>query len=236
MAGFSRNLKLRLSDDLTADALYNLQRIDDLGSIFPIGESANQVLNSSGDIRLNANAASLGGNGNGTVFAPNLKLSSTLILEAGPYDYTFATPNVSGNLTLLLPPDAGISGQFLETDGTGTLTWGDPPTTNFSSLNDTSFTNLMSGEFAQYNGSTWINTTLPNARQTGVFNWATADGNTKAIVHNFNTTNIQVWIYEAASKSQIFIEDIDYLDSDTIFLTAHVPPESDYTVHLIQTI
>jgi hypothetical protein len=233
---FTRNLKLRLSDDLTADARFNLERIDDLGSIFPIGGSANQTINSSADIRLNANATSLGGDGNGTVFAPKLKLSSTLILEAGPYDYNIITPTVSSSLTLVLPPDAGSVGQFLQTDGTGTLDWGDPPNTNFSSLNDTNFTSLVAGQFAQFNGSSWVNVVLPNARETNVFTWTPADGNQKTIAHNFNTTNIQVWIYEAASKSQVFIEDIDYLDLDTIFLKAHVAPQSDYTVHLVQTI
>jgi hypothetical protein len=236
MAGFTRNLKLRLSDDLTADARFNLERIDELGNVFPTGDSANQNINSSGDIRLNANAASLGGDGNGTVFAPNLQLTSTLNFESGPYNLIISPSPISSNITLLLPPNTGSTGQFLQTDGTGTLTWEDPPTSNFSSLNDTTFTSLVSGQIAQYNGSQWVNVTLPITRQGGIFDWDPVDGNTKTIVHNFDTTNIQVWIHEAESKSQVLIQGIDYLDSDTIFLTAHSSPDSQYKVHLIQTI
>jgi len=59
MAGLTRNLKLRLADDLTADARYNLERIDQLGSVFPIDNTAAQTINSSAEIRLNANATTL---------------------------------------------------------------------------------------------------------------------------------------------------------------------------------
>jgi len=235
LAGLTRNLKLRLADDLTADARYNLERIDQLGSVFPIGTSANQVINSSADIRLNANATSLGGDGNGLVFAPNLQLSNTLKFESGPYELTIQPGSLSSDLTWTLPPDNGTAGQFLETNGAGTLTWGDPPTTNFSSLNDTTFTSLAAGQVAQYNGTSWVNVNLPNTRQAGVFSWDPVDGNTKLITHGFGSSSIQVWIYEPGCKSQIMVESIDYLDNDTILLTAHSAPDSTYDVHLIQT-
>ncbi len=236
MAGLTRNLKLRLADDLTADARYNLERIDQLGSVFPIGSSAAQSINSSAEIRLNANATTLGGDGNGLVYAPNLQLSNSLKLESGAYELTIQSGSLSSDITLTFPTNDGDNLQFLQTDGSGTLTWADPPTSNFESLNDTLFTNLTSGQFAQYNGSKWINTTISAGRQTGLFNWETSDGNTKTISHGFGTTKIQVWIYEPGSKSQVFIETIDYTDNDTILLTAHSAPESTYEVHLIQTI
>lgn len=236
MAGLTRNLRLRLNDDLTADARYNLERIDQLGSVFPLGSSSTQTISSASDIRLNANATSLGGDGNGTVFAPNLKLSSSLILESGAYDFTLRTGSQSGDITITLPPDAGTSGQFLTTNGTGTLSWGDPPTSNFATLNDTEFTALTSGQIAQYDGTKWVNASISATRQTGIFDWLTSDGNTKAITHGWGTTNIQVWIYEPGSSSQVFIEEVDYLDDDTILLSAHSSPDSDYRVHLIQTV
>lgn len=236
MAGLTRNLRLRLADDLTADARYNLERIDQLGSVFPISSSANQTINSAADIRLNANSTTLGGDGDGTVFAPNLQLSNALKLESGAYTFTLRASVQTQDLNFTLPPDFGTSGQFLTTSGAGGLTWTDPPTSNFSSLNDTTFTNLTAGQLAQYDGSAWVNVTLPSSRQSGVFNWLAVEGATKTITHGWGTTNIQVWIYEPGSSSIVYIESLDYLDSDTIVLSAHSGPDSDYIVHLIQTI
>ncbi len=236
MAGFTRNLRLRLADNLTADARYNLERIDQLGLVFPITSSASQSINSSSDIYLNANAQVLGGNGNGTVFAPNLQLSSTLSLESGAYTLSLSTGSQTSNLNLTLPPNAGSAAQFLQTDGTGILTWADPPTSNFSTLNDTNFTDLAEGQIAQYNGTEWVNVSFSGARQTAVYTWTPADGTTKIIAHGFSASKIQVWIYEPESNSQVFVQSIDYLDNDTILLTSKVPPDTDYEVHLIQTI
>lgn len=65
----TRYLKLKIADDLSADAKYNLQRIDSLGanigSTFVSGQ--NDVLNilSRGDIQVIAEAASIGGSGSG---------------------------------------------------------------------------------------------------------------------------------------------------------------------------
>ncbi len=231
----TRNLKLRLSPDLTASARYNLERIDQLGSVFPIGSSATQTINSSSDIRLNANATSLGGDGNGTVFAPNLQLSANLLLESGPYELTISAPVLSTDLTLLLPSTAGNSGQFLRTDGTGTLDWGDPPTSNLSTLNDTSISSPAANEILQYNGTSWVNASIPVTKQSGTFEWNPGDGSTRTITHNYGSTSIAVWIYDTDSKTQVLIEDIDYSDSNTILLTAHRAPDSTYIVHLIQT-
>lgn len=67
----TRNLKLRIADDLSADAKYNLDKIDALGgnlsSTFTSG--AGDLLNifSRGNIQLLAAAASIGGSGNGTI-------------------------------------------------------------------------------------------------------------------------------------------------------------------------
>lgn len=236
MSRFTRNLRLRLADDLTSDARFNLERIDQLGLVFPITDSASQSINSSSDIYLNANATVLGGNGQGTVFAPNLQLSSDLILESGAYTLSLSTGTQSSNLNLTLPPNAGSALQFLQTDGTGVLTWADPPTSNFSTLNDTNFTNLASGQVAQYDGTEWVNVSFSATRQTAIYTWTPLEGTSKTIAHGFSASKIQVWIYEPESNSQVFVQSIDFIDDDTILLTSKVPPDTDYEVHLIQTI
>lgn len=235
MAGLTRNLKLRLADDLTADARYNLERIDQLGSVFPLGTGSSQRISSSGEIRLEPNATSLGGDGNGNVLAPNLKLENTLTLESGAYSTTITAGIQTSNISLTLPTTRGASGQFLRTDGSGALSWANTPAENLATLNDTSFTDLQANDVLQYNGSVWVNASPPSARQTGTFVWAPEDGVNKTITHNFNTDKVQVWIYDTQDKKQVFIEGIDYLDSNTILLSAHKILSANYIVHLIQT-
>ena len=231
----TRNLKLRLSDELTSDARYNLERIDQLGTIFPITNTSSQTVNSSGDIRLNANATIFGGDGDGKVFAPNLQTSS-ITLETGLYTLNLKASTQTTNLAFTLPPNYGTSGQFLRTNGLGTLAWGDPPTSNFNTLNDTTFIDLLPGQVAQYDGSAWVNVSLSSTRQTNTFVWEPSDGATKTITHEFNSDKVQCWIYDTEDKKEVRVEGLDYFDLDTIILTAHIAPKQNYIVHLIQTI
>lgn len=221
------NLKLRVSDNLTADAIYNLERIDLLGNVFPLGSTADLTIQSSGNIILNPS-------GNITLNS-NVAVSGTLSLSSGQYTTTLTTQSQTENLTLRFPSDKGTADKFLRTDGEGNLSWSDPPNTNFAGLNDTQFTSLSAGQVVQYDGSKWVNVSLGN-RQTTTEIWTPINGATKTITHNFNTDKIQVWLYDTADQRQVFIEGIDYLDNDTILLTAHRPPAANYIVHLVQTV
>lgn len=234
MATLSPNLKLRLDSDLSADARYNLLRIDQLGSIFGLSNTGDQDISAGGDIRLDPDSNTLGGSGNGTVFAPNLTLENNLVLVSGAYTTTISTTTQTSNLTLTLPSSSGNSGQFLSTDGTGTLSWADPPTSNFASLNDTQFTSLSAGQIAQYDGSKWVNASIAATNQSGTFTWQPSDGVIKTITHNFNSVNIMIQAYDATAKCQVFINEVDYLDNNTIVLTADEVPLNNYTIFLQQ--
>jgi hypothetical protein len=61
-----------------------------------------------------------------------------------------------------LPTSDGTAGQFLKTDGAGTVTFDTIPTIN--ALNDianVTITSASSGEFLKWNGSAWINDSIP---------------------------------------------------------------------------
>ncbi len=61
-----------------------------------------------------------------------------------------------------LPTSDGTAGQFLKTDGAGTVTFSTIPTIN--ALNDianVTITSASSGEFLKWNGSAWINDSIP---------------------------------------------------------------------------
>src|SRR5687767_2124728 len=65
MANLTSNLKLRLSDDLTADARYNLIKIDTLGGSTLVDNTGNLRVRSRLDIQLSPNSADIGGTGEG---------------------------------------------------------------------------------------------------------------------------------------------------------------------------
>lgn len=65
MATLTRNLKLRLSEDLSNDARYNLERIDQLGSTFNINTNNNTIVRAANDIQFRAEDNSVGGSGTG---------------------------------------------------------------------------------------------------------------------------------------------------------------------------
>ena len=63
----SRNLRLRINSALTADAQYNLNRIDTLGGILNINTIDTTTLRSRGDINIEPEAQAIGGSGVGGV-------------------------------------------------------------------------------------------------------------------------------------------------------------------------
>lgn len=63
MSSITRNLKLRLQDNLTADARYNLEKIDQLGAIFQLDNSQSAVVRSQGDVAVSPNDPAIGGSG-----------------------------------------------------------------------------------------------------------------------------------------------------------------------------
>lgn len=67
MATITRNLKLRLSDNLTADARYNLEKIDQIGAIFQLDSSQSAVVRSQEGVSIRPNDPSIGGSGTGGI-------------------------------------------------------------------------------------------------------------------------------------------------------------------------
>lgn len=65
MAELTRNLKLRLSSGLTADARYNLEQIDTLGSTFNVDTTDTLRIRSVSDITIEPESSDIGGSGSG---------------------------------------------------------------------------------------------------------------------------------------------------------------------------
>ena len=74
---------------------------------------------------------------------------------------TLSTLAVTGNMTLKSveyqwPADNGTSGQYLQSDGNGVLTWV-TSTSSLSGLTDTTITSASTNQVLKYSGSAWIN-------------------------------------------------------------------------------
>jgi hypothetical protein len=62
---YTSNLRLRIEDNLTSDAVYNLQRIDELGAVFKLSTSSTVELSSAEDVLIQPNNPAAGGSGIG---------------------------------------------------------------------------------------------------------------------------------------------------------------------------
>lgn len=61
------------------------------------------------------------------------------------------------------------------------------------------------------------------------YTWATADGATKSITHNFNKTTVSVTIYDENGED-ILVDVVDRTDSNNVLLTSSVAPTGNWTV------
>ena len=116
----SRYLRLRLDSNLTANARYNLERIDLLGSTISIDNTSSVNLRSRTDINIEPQSQIAGGSGvGGSVNVGNADHPiATLNLFAD--EVVFSDPDaVIGDL---LPDQTGNSGKVLQTDGAA-LSW-----------------------------------------------------------------------------------------------------------------
>lgn len=107
----SKYLRLRLDSNLTANARYNLERIDLLGSTVSIDNTSNVNFRSRADINIEPQSQIAGGSGvGGTV-------------NIGSVDHPLEAINLfADSVTGVLPDQTGHAGDVLSTDGT-TASW-----------------------------------------------------------------------------------------------------------------
>lgn len=116
----SKYLRLRLDSNLTANARYNLERIDLLGSTLSIDNTSTVNFRSRADINVEPQSQIAGGSGVGGVL--NLGTSGHSLAEINLFadEINFSDPDaVIGEL---LPDQTGNAGKVLQTDGS-TLSW-----------------------------------------------------------------------------------------------------------------
>ena len=142
------NLKLRVSNDLTPDAIYNLNRIDTVGATFFITDIGNTNIVSQGDINILPNSPDVGGPGVGgnlnvsfdgqSLTSLNVYADSSLFygnVQADElrlpddidsptyYSGLRASASLAASTTWTLPTADGTVNQVLTTNGSGQLAW-----------------------------------------------------------------------------------------------------------------
>lgn len=216
---YTANLKLILEDTLTTTSRYNLQRIDSLGDVFTITNNRNVEVRSEADIVLRPNASESGGSGSGgqmdigtsTQFLDSLYAYVDTFAVFGDMEISSELKLKSGNYTV------GLQAPTLTSSLTFTL-----PDTDGSS-----------GQVLSTDGSGNLDWQSPGGKDSGSFTWTQGDGTTKTINHGFNSANLSVLIYDNATGTQVGIETINELDTNTVELTAlEAPPSTGYEVHI----
>ena len=159
MASTTDNLKLRLSDDLTADARYNLERIDLLAGNLSVNTLEELVLRASEDIIIEPQSADIssGSGSGGSVHIGtashndvtldvhgDVEVERNLLLRTDVRFYDDDETNyiglqapvdVTADVSFTLPGADGTVDQVLKTDGAGNWDWTTVGTTSLNQYN-----------------------------------------------------------------------------------------------------
>ena len=230
---FSRNLKLRISSDLTADAKYNLEKIDTLASLYQVDSTEAAKVRSKTSITLSPNNSDIGGSGSGGTInfgdsnqtvseinfyssalnINNAEIISTAAIKSSVgfsvtnnnFSVTLAPPSLSSNVTLTLPNSDGSPSQVLTTDGNGVLSW----------------TSIAGNNIGLETTATWTS----------------GEGTTKTINHNFNTRLVLVQVIDPSDNYRtIEVDNIERPTDNSVVINSSVSPQSSWIVLLKQII
>jgi len=215
------NLKLRVNDDLTSDAKYNLNRIDSLGGVVKVENNANVRVRSARDIIISPQSEDLGGDGStGQLFIGESGLEIALFsIFADEIDFNSA---ILSNFTL---PD-----EFITNDMVALNAAIDASKISSGLISNTEFDYLdgLTGNIQNQIDN------LSGANQL-VATWLNADGTVKTITHGFNTRNITVQVLDVSNNyMNIEVDSITRPNSNDVVLTTSEAPSTSWIVLLQQ--
>lgn len=200
----TRNLKLRLSDGLSADSLYNLERLDALGAFYTVSSRDDILLRSRQDIEIDPRSPDLGGAGGGVLRlgsdSNSLSLLEILADQVTVNGQTLPDPDdiltaadLSGYEGALGNPAS--DGQVLKSLADGTRYW-----------------DTLSGLVASQNSA---------------ITWLPSDGTTFTAVHGYNAPEVEIQVYDPAAATYIGIESVDISDPNQAVITVLEAPTGD---------
>lgn len=257
------NLKLRISDDLTSDATYNLNKIDTLGLTNNVDSTGNLRIKAFSDIQLQPNSADVGGSGvGGTITLGEIGNNITLVdirsaetkLTGGPLSIANSVAKISlaasdsmiTDFSLTLPIEDGTASQAIITDGAGVLSWQSfvpaavltPDTVVVASTAEeivsSTVTTTELGYLTGASSNIQAQIDLLGGANQAVATWIPADGLSKTITHNFGSRNILIQVLDSSDNYANIDVEITRPTDNTAVLTASELPSASWSVLLVE--
>ena len=204
----TRNLKLRVTDGMSADARYNLERLDALGATYLLTSTDDIHIRSLQDIVVDPRSLDLGATGGGILHLGDstnpmseLQIRATEVYVNGellPDPSDILTASGGGTEPYLGLPTA--NGQVLKGDTDGTRYW-----------------STLAGLVASQNEA---------------IDWLPADGSTKTIIHNYAAEYVEVQVYDPATTRYISVNNITYVDNNTLQIDIIGVPANTWKVFI----
>lgn len=160
----------------------------------------------------------------------NIVLGGNLSIPDG--DLTVSGASLSLTLgtaiSWTLPSGNGTSGQFLQTDGAGTLTWASTSSFPIGDLSDVTVTSPSDGQILVYSSGTWVNqSTGATAGAEDAFTWTSGDGTTRTITHNYGSRQVMAEVLDVNDDYKtVEVDSVTRPTDNTIVLTASSAPSN----------
>lgn len=230
----TRNLRLRITPDLTADARYNIGRLDLLGGVISTDTTENTTIRSAGDMTIETESPRLGGEGaGGTLLLQTdiTRLTGLLQLPDTSTDFHLGlrfNSNAAALADRLLTLDIGNTDRTVQLLGDLTLAAG------FSTVGGHSVQLTTTGPTALTLPTTGTLATLADlAGLNGDVNqystdWIVADGATKVVTHGLGVADVLLSIRDETNN--IIGVNASVIDSNNVQLESSEVPTGTWRV------
>lgn len=238
---YTRNLRLRLTDNLDSNSKYNLERLDLIGSTMQVDTTNTTYIRSRASLIIEPNAEQLGGTGSGGDVSFGTASNPLASLSIHAAALSFSTPPglldtaIGGTRNLRIRYKSTLSGAVdtaadrnLDIDMQG----GDRELVLGGNIR-TAGGNLV----LTLTGNT--NLTLPTSGTLATLDdivagigdvsgyatsWVTADGLTKSVTHNLQSGDVDVTLIDLEDDTVIMAGIIEVIDNNNIQLTSSELP------------
>ena len=258
----TRNLQLRIDSGLNSDAVYNLQKLDTLGSTFLVDTTDTLRIRSLTNITIQPNSVDLGGAGTGgtvsigdvshplsalVVSAATVNISSPLGLldqatGGSRYLRLRYKSDASGSVDTLadrnLTVDLDGADRVVILQGNLELLGGNlsltSPGAGAAYVLPTSYGSP--GQVLETDGTgnlNWVAGGGTGTVRSYVTTWAPADGLMKSVTHNLATTGVEVTVVRLDTNELIGIDSVVVTSANAITLTSSEVPAANWQVTVL---
>lgn len=243
---YTRNLRLRLIDNIDAVSKYNLEKLDLLGAIFQTDTLGNTTLRSGGNIVLEPEADASGGDGTGgsvsvgtdahevdsfIVHASSIEFNNPVgILDSATGGSKFLRINYKSDISgsVDTAADRQLSLDLNGADRSLTLSGNvailGSSSVSLTSTGPTNLTLPTSGTLATL--ADIVSSPGSGDVRGYATGWFPADGLTKTVTHSLASTDVDVTVRDMLDETVILTDSITVADSSTVNITASELPSA----------